>query len=181
MNRNFVAAAFLILAQLPALAISSAEPAAAFPAASAAFTRAVAGDGNATDQALKAFEALAAAAGPEAPLYQAYMGAAQTLQGRDAWMPWTKMKATERGLDTIDKALRRLEPQHDKALVNGIPVSLETRLVAATSFVAVPDMMFHRADSGRQLLQDMMKSPLYAQAPAGFRQQVEALAAKARK
>ena len=79
------------------------------------------------------------------------------------------------------QALRRLEPQHDKALVNGIPVSLETRLVAATSFVAVPDMMFHRADSGRQLLQDMMKSPLYAQAPAGFRQQVEALAAKARK
>lgn len=150
-------------------------------AADAAFARALAGDSAATEQAVAAYAPLAAADAPEAPLYQAYLGAAQAMQGRDAWMPWNKIKATERGLDTLDKALRRIEPRHDAVAVRGVPVSLEARLVAATSFVAVPDAIFHRADQGRQLLQAIQRSPLYAQAPAAFRERVAEQAAKAKK
>lgn len=111
---------------------------------------------------------------PEVPLYRAYLGAAQAIQGREAWLPWNKLRATERGLDTLDKALRQLSPAHDKVLVRGTPVSLEARLVAASTFVAIPDFIFHRADRGRQLLQDIAKSPLYAGAPAEFRARVQA-------
>lgn len=181
MTPKALAASVSLLVLLSALPARSAEPSAAFLAASASFTRATTGDSAATEQALKAFEALAAAESPEAPLYQAYVGAAQTLQGREAWMPWTKMKATERGLDTLDKALRRLESRHDAVVLGSVPVSLETRLVAANTFVSVPDAIFHRADAGRRLLQELVAHPLFAQMPPEFRSRVEKLAASSRK
>ena len=143
-----------------------------------AFLKAAAGDSDATAGALKSFEALAALDVAEAPLYLAYLGALQTMQGRDAWMPWTKMKASEHGLDTLDKALRRLTPAHDQVAVRGVPVTLEAKFVAATSFVQVPDMIFHRADRGRALLKEITASPLYAATPENFRRQVAELAAK---
>lgn len=149
----------------------------AFVAAETAFQKARAGNGAATEQAVSAFEGLAAADAPEAPLYRAYLGAAQAMQGREAWLPWNKVRATERGLDTLDKALRQVGPAHDKVLVRGTPVSLEARFVAASTFVAIPDLIFHRADRGRQMLQDIVKSPLYAGAPAEFRAAVQAAAA----
>lgn len=163
-----------------AAAAAANADAAAFDAAGAAFNKALAGDGSAS-QAVKAFEGLAAPDSPEAPLYRAYLGAAQALQGREAWLPWNKFRATERGLDTLDKALRQVSPAHDKVLVRGTPVGLEVRLVAASTFVAIPDVVFHRADRGRQLLEDVARSPLYAGAPAEFRARVEAALAASRK
>lgn len=173
------AACFALFATFAAFAAGAAR--ADVAAADAAFARALAGDSTATGQAVAAYAPLAATDAPEAPLYQAYLGAAQAMQGRDAWMPWNKIKATERGLDTLDKALRRIEPRHDTVAVHGVPVSLEARLVAATSFVAVPDAIFHRADQGRQLLQAILRSPLYALAPPAFRERVETQVAKAKK
>ena len=181
MKLKTLAAAASLFALFVAAPVRSAEPSPAYLAASASFSRAAAGDGAATEQALKAFEALAAAESPAAPRYQAYAGAAQTLQGREAWMPWTKMKATERGLDTLDKALRRLESRHDAVVLGSVPVSLETRLVAANTFVSVPDAIFHRADAGRRLLQELVAHPLFAQTPPEFRSRVEKLAASSRK
>lgn len=37
------------------------------------------------------------------PVTLVYLGSAETLQGREAFMPWNKMKFTERGLATIKK------------------------------------------------------------------------------
>ena len=140
-----------------------------FAAAESVFEKALAGDGGATDEAVARFGRLAAADSPYAPLFQAYLGAAQTLQGRDAWMPWNKMRATERGLGTLDKALRRLEPRHDAlSLRRQAPVSLETRLVAASTFIAVPDM-FHRFDAGKAVLRTALASPAIAAAPPALR------------
>lgn len=139
-----------------------------FAAAESVFERALAGDGGATDEAVARFERLAAADSPYAPLFQAYLGAAQTLQGRDAWMPWNKMRATERGLGTLDKALRRLEPRHDALSLRQAPVSLQTRLVAASTFIAVPDM-FHRFDAGKAVLRMALASPAFAAAPPALR------------
>jgi hypothetical protein len=111
-------------------------------------------------------------------LRAAYLGSAYALQGKAAWMPWNKMKYTDKGLDAIDQALAGLRPEHDRLLVQGVPASLATRLVAAATFVAVPDGLFHRRAAGRSLLAEMRRSPLLAAAPAGFRAELEAVEAR---
>ena len=37
------------------------------------------------------------------PLTLVYLGSTETLMGRDAFLPWNKMKYVEKGLSTIDK------------------------------------------------------------------------------
>jgi hypothetical protein len=168
---------FALLANL-AQAQTDLTPPAGFGPAAGVFMKAAAGDNQATNEAVKAFESLAAVDSADAPLYLAYLGAAQSMQGRDAFMPWTKMKAAEHGLDTLDKALRRLTPAQEQLRVRGTPVALEVKFLAASTFVQVPNMFFHRADRGRALLAEVVNSPLYASSPAAFRSQVDALLAK---
>lgn len=151
-----------------------------FAAAGAIFHKAQAGDSGATDAAVTRFERLSAAS-PDQPLYRAYLGAAQTLQGRDAWMPWTQLRATERGLATLDQALRQLEPRHEASGPRQTPVALETRLVAAATFIALPDL-FHRFDEAKAILRAAFASPAFAAAPpalrAGFHRQAALAAAR---
>lgn len=112
------------------------------------------------------------------PLAAACLGSALALQGKAAWMPWNKMKYTEQGLDQLDAALAMLKPEHGAVLVRGVPVALQTRLVAAATFVAVPDGLFHRRADGRKLLAALRADPLLAAAPAAFRAEVEAAEAR---
>jgi hypothetical protein len=56
------------------------------------------------------------------PPYQAYLGAAQAMQGRDAWMPRNKLTAADKGLATLDKALRRVGPRRDRDILGGSPI-----------------------------------------------------------
>ena len=108
------------------------------------------------------------------PLAAACLGSALALQGKAAWMPWNKLKYTEQGLDQLDAALAMLKPEHGAVLVRGVPVSLQTRLVAAATFVAVPDGLFHRRADGRKLLAALRADPLLASAPPAFRAEVVA-------
>ena len=108
------------------------------------------------------------------PLAAACLGSALALQGKAAWMPWNKLKYTEQGLDQLDAALAMLKPEHGAVLVRGVPVSLQTRLVAAATVVAVPDGLFHRRADGRQLLAALRADPLLASAPPAFRAEVVA-------
>ena len=158
----------------PAVAQSAADP--AFDAAFASFTRARQGDTAQLDAAVAAFHATPGNPAMK-PVYSAYLGSAYTLQGKAAWMPWSKMKYTDKGLDYIDQALAGLRPEHDRLLVQGVPASLATRIVAAATFVAVPDGLFHRRAAGKTLLADMRRSPLLASTPAGFRAELEAVEA----
>lgn len=112
------------------------------------------------------------------PLQAAYLGSALAMQGKAAWMPWNKLKFTEQGLDQLDAALAMLRPEHGAVQVRGVPVSLQTRLVAAVTFVAVPDGLFHRRADGRKLLAALRADPLLATAPAAFRAEVEAAEAR---
>ena len=112
------------------------------------------------------------------PLAAACLGSALALQGKAAWMPWNKMKFTEQGLDQLDAALAMLKPEHGTVQVRGVPVTLQTRLVAAATFVAVPDGLFHRRADGRKLLAALRADPLLAAAPAAFRAEVEAAEAR---
>lgn len=175
--RKTLATSLALLALLAASASGAALPP-EFAAAEAAFQKAAAKEGGATDDAVQRFEQLIATDSPLSPLFAAYLGAAQTLQGRDAWMPWTKMRATERGLNTLEKALRQLEPRHDRELARGTPVAIEVRLVAATTFIAVP-AMFNRYDQGKQALRDAFASPAYAAAPAEVKARLHQQAALA--
>jgi hypothetical protein len=159
----------------PAIAQSAADP--AYDAAFTSFTKARQGDAAQLDAAIAAFQA---APGNPAmkPVYAAYLGSAYTLQGKAAWMPWNKMKFTDKGLDSIDQALAALRPEHDRLLVQGVPASLATRIVAAATFVAVPDALFHRRAAGKTLLAEMRRSQLLATTPAGFRAELDAVEAR---
>lgn len=146
----------------------------AFEAALSHFTRARQGELDQLDPAIVVFRA--APANPALqPLYSAYLGSAHTLEGKAAWLPWKKMKLTDQGLDHIDQALAALKPEHDRLLVQGTPLSLATRMVAAATFIAVPDGIFHRRAAGEALLAELRRSPLLAVTPAAFRAELEAM------
>jgi len=148
----------------------------AFEAALSHFNRARQGEADQLDAAITAFQA--APANPALqPLYSAYLGSAYALKAKAAWMPWKKLKFSEQGLDRIDAALAALRSEHDRLLVQRTPASLMTRMVAAATFVALPDGIFHRRAAGKSLLAEMNRSPLLASAPAGFRAELSAVEA----
>jgi len=155
-------AAWLALAQ-PACAADAAD----FEAAFATFQRAAAGDESAIDPAVKQFTHLADA-DPSDPLLLAYSGAATALQARATVLPWKKLSYADDGLARIDKALALLQPAHDTLLHRGTPAGLETRFVAANTFLSMP-AMFNRGARGRSLLEQVLQSPQFATAPLPFR------------
>ncbi|WP_417069539.1 hypothetical protein [Niveibacterium terrae] len=166
---------------LLALALSLAPAAqaidtTAFQSAFGILQKARSGDSAAADASVAAFEQLLRQ-DPGNPLLHAYLGSSATLQGSHALLPWNKMKYTEDGLAEIDKALRLLGPQHDQQNLRGVPISLETRLVAASTFLALPGL-FKRSTVGHQQLQALLTHPELATSPEGFRRSVVDLALK---
>lgn len=158
--------AIALCATLLCLSAAHALPEAALQTAITQFTAATQGKSDATEASREQFQALLKAE-PGHPLLMAYLGASTTLKARDAWAPWKKMGYAEDGLALIDKALALLGPAHDQTLVQGTPVSLQTRFVAANTFLGLPEM-FNRGPRGRQLLDELQASPLFPQSPAGF-------------
>jgi hypothetical protein len=159
-----LAAAALTLALSPAFAGADDD---AFVAATRQFQLAMRGDEAAVEPAAERFAALSQAA-PADPVLLAYAGAAQAMKARSAWLPWRRMSRAEDGLALIDKALAMLQPAHNAPLHRGTPASLETRFVAASAFLGLPEV-FHRETRGSRLLDEVQHSPLLAQAPLPFR------------
>ena len=60
-------------------------------------------------------------------------------------------------------------------------MAIETRLVAANTFLRMPDNIFHRRAQGKKLVAEMQKDPGLAGAPESFRKSVDAAAAEAAK
>lgn len=188
-HHQFLAlAAVKLLALGAAFAVSAAAPsffpaAYAAPAADAGFEAALREfdaarvDANRLDAAVAALRSLPADPQRQ-PLRLACLGSAMAMQGKAAWMPWNKLKFTEQGLDQLDAALAMLKPEHAAVLVRGVPLTLHTRLVAAATFVAVPDGLFHRRADGRKQLAALRADPLLAAAPAAFRAEVAAAEAR---
>jgi hypothetical protein len=165
------------LAQTPPPAQTQAADA-RFVSAVQIFQRASRGESGEVEPAIAAFEALLAS-DTRNPVYLAYFGAASSLRGREAWMPWNKLKYTEAGLDYIDRALAMLKPEHDRQLLRGAPASIETRLVAAATFLKLPESIFHRRGAGKRLVADLLKHPAFAASPAPLRAAIYSLAAEA--
>ncbi len=88
-----------------------------------------------------------------------YLGSTQTLMGRDAWMPWNKMKYTEQGLATIAKGLDLLSnsdtPIENQLNRQGLPESILAKAVAASTFTSLPDM-FNHFERGYDLYLDLL-------------------------
>jgi hypothetical protein len=120
-------------------------------------------DGAAIERAADEFKQLTVQT-PGSPLLLAYYGSAVTLQARHAFAPWNKMRYAENGLDALDKALALLQPEHENQRLAGMSVALVTRLVAITTFVAMPGM-FHRLDDAKDLLQQAYRSASFRSAP----------------
>ncbi|UTY58603.1 hypothetical protein [Massilia sp. erpn] len=166
------------LLAVTAIAASAAPQEAApdgFAQAHQQFKAAMRGDSKASDAAIAAFSALAAA-NPSHPLLAAYEGAATALKGRDAMMPWSKLKYAEKGANTLEKALAQLTPEHDEALFNGTPESIETRLVAANTLLSLPGFM-NRGAGGKRAVQAAIDSKVFGQASPQVRASLLNLAA----
>lgn len=112
------------------------------------------------------------------PLQAAYLGSALAHAGQGGVDAVEQDEIHQQGLDQLDAALAMLKPEHGTVQVRGVPVTLQMRLVAAATFVAVPDGLFHRRADGRKLLAALRADPLLAAAPAAFRAEVEAAEAR---
>ena len=172
------AAISFVLAVCNASAQPAAGPEAAFTEAVQLVQRASAGDSKAINPAIAAFEALTRAE-PGNPLFEAYLGSATGMKAREALMPWSKMKYGEQGLDHVDRALKALKPEHDHQLMRGAPVGIETRIVAARTFLRVPDEIFHRRAAGKRLIAEIFKHPEFVATPAPLRAVAHLAAAEA--
>jgi tetratricopeptide (TPR) repeat protein len=147
----------------------------AFSEAQFELERAQKGEAGASERANALFKKLTEIE-PENPIYLAYYGSSFTLRGRDARAPWEKMKLTEQGLDLLDKAVAMLTPAHDRKRLDGVPVSLHARLIAASTFLAVPPMFNHR-EAAKAVLSAALSSPVYESAPPGIRAGIQFQAA----
>jgi len=179
-QRRVFAFVAVVFASCVATGIAIAAPDAAFDSAFRHFIVASGGDKSAVDPAADAFDALLKAE-PANPVLMAYAGAAGAMRAGTTSLPWKKMGYAEDGLALLDKSLAMLTPAHDAPIQHGTPGSLEVRFVAANAFLAVPPFM-NRAARGAKLLDEVLASPLFANAPLPFQGNVwmraAALAAK---
>lgn len=172
LSASLLAMASAVLFSTAAYAVPEAE----FQSAYAQFSQAQAGDSAAVDRAAEAFAALLATE-PGNPVLMAYTGAALSMRARTTMLPWKKMGYAEDGLAQIDKALALLTPAHNAVVQNNVPGALDVRFVAASTFLAVPGFM-NRGARGAKLLEEVLTSPLFEKAPAGFQNVVRQRAAQ---
>lgn len=177
--KQFITALALAANCVSASAAPQEVAPAGFKEARRQFMACLSGDGKACGAAIDKFNALAASH-PGHPLLSAYAGAGTAILGRDAYMPWNKLKYAEDGADAVEKALAQLTPAHDEALFHGTPESVETRMLAATTLLSLPDFM-NRSASGKRALEAALKSSVFGQAAPPVRARLFALAARTAK
>ncbi len=153
-----------------------AVPDAQFQPAFDHFVAASKGDSGAVDTAADAFADLLKAE-PANPVLMAYAGSTTAMRASTVSAPMKKLAFAEDGIALLDKALALLKPAHDAVVQHGTPGSLEVRFTAASTFLAVPAFMNRKA-RGAKLLEEVVASPLLAQAPLPFQGNVWMRAAK---
>jgi hypothetical protein len=140
----------------------SPEVTARFQQAAQLFEQARAGSAAAVGPAQDAFKELLQTDSAN-PLFVAYYGSTFAMRARDGGAPWQKIKWVNEGINNIDHALALLGPQYDAKTVRGVPISLETRLVAIATYIPLPSL-FNRMSVARQQLALAMSDPSFASA-----------------
>lgn len=157
----------LSLASTLSLSQAASEAPQALAQAQQLFLAATQGDSAAIEKAVEAYTALLRAE-PGNPSLMAKLGAATSLRATTTMLPWKKMSHAEEGLAYLDKALALLNSTHDAAAAGQIPIALDTRFTAASTFLALPGF-FNRGPRGNKLLQEVLNHPQFAQTPLAFR------------
>ncbi|MCR9385949.1 hypothetical protein NB500_04020 [Vibrio metoecus] len=100
------------------------------------------------------------------PLSLVYLGSTRTLMGRDAFLPWKKMRYSEEGLSTIEKGLSLLSDDTANSVLrrNGLPVAMLAVAVAAATYTAMPDM-FNHFERGYDLYLNLLADPQFQAQP----------------
>ena len=114
------------------------------------------GDRDAFEKAFEGYEQWVKES-PESPTAQAYYGGVLALKGRDSWMPWNKMKHTEKGLDIMAKAVDLIEKAPAASDGSALAERVDVLSLAGINFTQVPDM-FGRFEEGYGLLQALVDS-----------------------
>ena len=162
---------FILSTLLSITESASAFSETAFQASFQKFTT-MSGD-QAIEQSAEEFAQLLASE-PTNPLLMAYAGASTAKLATTTLFPWKKMSYAEDGLAKLDKALQLAtradtnSATHTVAMHGTVPVTLEVKFVAATTFLAVPSFM-HRASQGQQLLNDILQQSQFPTTAISFR------------
>ena len=98
------------------------------------------------------------------PFALVMLGSSRTLMGRDALMPWSKLKHTETGLEDMALAQRLLDDTHDREYFRGMSVAHHVKTTAAIVYSQVPDF-FGRHEDGFYLFDDVLNDPSFHQLP----------------
>ncbi|EEY99542.1 conserved hypothetical protein [Vibrio sp. RC586] len=100
------------------------------------------------------------------PLTLVYLGSTRTLMGRDAFLPWKKMRYSEEGLATIEKGLSLLsdDAANSQERRNGLPTQMLAIAVAAATYTAMPDM-FNHFERGYDLYLNLLADPTFQAQP----------------
>lgn len=102
---------------------------------------------------------------PQDPFALVMLGSSHTLMGRDAWMPWTKLRHTETGLDEMAMAQRLLKDEHRNEFFQGMSISHHVQTMAAITFSQVP-AFFGRHEDAFYLFQDVLSDEQFLALPA---------------
>lgn len=103
---------------------------------------------------------------PGNPLLLSYAGAATAKSSLAKIAKGEKTTALEDGTAMVEQALQLAGSNKD--MHGSVPVALEVRFVAASTFLAVPTVM-NRNQQGQQLLKDVLDDQQFAQASVNFR------------
>lgn len=103
---------------------------------------------------------------PGNPLLMSYAGAATAKSSLDKLAKDEKTTALEDGTAMVEQALQLAS--NSVAMHGSVPVALEVRFVAASTYLAVPKVM-NRHDKGEQLLKDVIDASQFAQTDVNFR------------
>ncbi len=145
-----------------------------FEKANDLFMQAVKGEDNAREKAEALFEQMQKQ--DNDPLIRVFLGSLETLHGRDAWFPWSKLGYTEEGAEIIEKAVDEIDEddfQDEKIsyLGNAEWKSLIIRSIAAHTWSNLP-FFFNRGEDAREQIELMLRSDKFKQSSKGFQQEI---------
>ncbi|MFZ6757397.1 hypothetical protein ACO0K9_09245 [Undibacterium sp. Ji50W] len=103
---------------------------------------------------------------PGNPLLMSYAGAATAKSSLEKIAKAEKTTALEDGTAMVEQALQLAS--NSQAMHGSVPVALEVRFVAASTFLAVPRVM-NRKQQGEQLLKEVLDAQQFAQTDLNFR------------
>ncbi|RBM47656.1 hypothetical protein [Vibrio tarriae] len=129
------------------------------------YNQAAQGDEKLVEPLFADLENLVAQEGATA-LSLVYLGSTRTLMGRDAFLPWKKMRYSEEGLATIEKGLSLLSANtsNSEERRNGLPAQMLAMAVAAATYTAMPDM-FNHFERGYDLYLNLLADPQFQAQP----------------